>query len=163
MQETNNKTPVNAPEVSAAGKKRRILVVDDSATVRERLFTFLKQRGYGCHAVDDGSQALEAAGKNQYDLVFLDVVMPGMDGYAVCRKIKAMASYKRVPVVLLTSRDSTTDRVHGLMAGCSRYLTKPFDVNELDALMLKLCPPHRAGKSLNAYNQLLPAGSSGLP
>lgn len=136
-------------ETKVVTKKRRILVVDDSPTVCEQLFIFLTQRGYACYALRDPRQALEAVEKNEYDMVFLDVVMPEMDGYTVCRKIKAMPSYKHIPVVLLTGRDSTTDRVHGLMAGCSRYLTKPLKAGELDELLSYLCPhlENKAGKT----------------
>lgn len=120
-------------------KKRRILVVDDSPFIREQLSSFLNKRGYICRAVADAEQALAAVGKNQYDLVFLDVVMPGMDGYTACRRIKAIPSYRQVPVVLLTSRDSESDRLRGVLAGCDRYLIKPLEFNELDDLVLELC------------------------
>lgn len=147
-------------ETTVTVKKRRILVVDDSPTVQEQLLSFLRERGYSCHAACDGEQALAAIDRNQYDMVFLDVVMPGMDGFTACKKIKAMASYKQVPVVLLTSRDSTTDRVHGLMAGCTRYLTKPFDPVEVDQLMIYLCPSYRENKAARAFDHLRPIASS---
>lgn len=147
-------------DISSMIQKRRILVVDDSPTVQEQLLSFLKERGYSCHAVSDAEQALAAVDKSQYDMVFLDVVMPGMDGFAACKKIKAMASYKKVPVVLLTSRSSTTDRVHGLMAGCTRYLTKPFDPVEVDDLMSYLCPSYREKKAARAFEHLRPIASS---
>lgn len=143
-------------------KKRRILVVDDSPTVCERFYVFLKQRGYACYAMRDARQALEAVEKNQYDMVFLDVVIPEMDGYTLCRKIKAMPSYKHIPVVLLTSRDLTTDRVHGLLSGCSHYLTKPLKPEELDELMANLCPLHEQDV-FKVHGQQLPMVSSGLP
>ncbi|HEX7026682.1 MAG TPA: response regulator, partial [Gammaproteobacteria bacterium] len=99
----------------------------------------------------------------QYDMVFLDVVMPEMDGYTLCRKIKMMPAYKRIPVVLLTSRDSTTDRVHGLMAGCSRYLTKPLRPGELDELLASLCPldsTNRAGKEFGQWQTMASSAST---
>jgi twitching motility two-component system response regulator PilG len=149
-------------ETAATFKKRRVLVVDDSPTVQEQLLTFLRERGYLCHGACNAEQALAAVEKSQYDMVFLDVVMPGMDGFAACKKIKAMASYKQVPVVLLTSRNSTTDRVHGLMAGCTRYLTKPFDPVEVDQLMTYLCPSYRENKAARAFDHLRPIAFSGL-
>lgn len=144
-------------------KKRRILVVDDSPTVCEQLFLFLKQRGYACYAVREVRQALEAVEKNQYDMVFLDVVMPEMDGYTLCRKIKMMPAYKHIPVVLLTSRDSTTDRVHGLMAGCSRYLTKPLSPGELDELLANLCPLNSASRADKEFGHWQKMASSVSP
>lgn len=150
-------------ETTVTIEKRRILVVDDSPTVQEQLLLFLKERGYQCRAVSDAEQALAAVEKSQYDMVFLDVVMPGMDGFTACRKIKTMASYRKVPVVLLTSRSSTTDRVHGLMAGCTRYLTKPFDPVEVDELMSYLCPSYRANKAARAFDHLRPMASSASP
>lgn len=137
-------------------KKPRILVVDDSAAVCERLYAFLKQRGYACHAVRDAEQALAAIEKSQYDMVFLDVAMPKMDGYTACGKIKAMPLYKHVPVVLLTSLGSAADKVHGLMAGCSRYLTKPPNAGELDELLSDLCPLNGNDKASKAPDQWLP-------
>lgn len=125
-------------ETKPALKKRWALVVDDNSSTREQLSSFLKKRGYLCHAANDAQQALAAVGKNQYDVVFVDAVMPGMDGYTVCRKIKAMASYKPVPVMLLTSRESATNRVRGTMSGCTGYLAKPFTFGELDELVLNL-------------------------
>src|SRR5690606_12769646 len=107
-----------------------------------------------CRAVADAGQALVAVGKNQYDLVFLDVVMPGMDGYTACRRIKAIPSYKQVPVVLLTSRDSESDRLRGVLAGCDRYLIKPLEFNELDDLVLELC---RLRRSDNGGGRFSPA------
>lgn len=134
-------------------RKRWTLVVDDSSVVREKLSLFLKKRGYICHTADDAYQALAAVEKNQYDIIFMDVVMPGMDGYMACRKIKAMPSYKQTPVVLLTSQDSAADRKRGMMSGCARYLTKPFKFEELDELVLKLCVPRRPS---DTYDHLPP-------
>lgn len=131
-------------------RKRSTLVVDDSLLVREKLSSFLKKRGYICHTAEDAYRGLAAAEKNQYDIVFLDVVMPGMDGFTACRKIKALPAYQQTPIVLLTSRDSETDRAQGMMAGCARYLTKPFKLEELDELVLKLCLRRRTS---NAYDE----------
>lgn len=142
-------------------KKPKVLVVDGSAAVCERFYAFLKQRGYACHAVRDAQQALAAIEMSQYDMVFLDVVMPEMDGYTACGKIKAMPSYKHVPVVLLTSRESTADRVYGAMVGCSRYLTKSPNAGELDELLSNLCPLPGAGGASKAPDPSRPAAFSG--
>lgn len=119
-------------------KKSRILVVDDSHVIREQLSSFLKRRGYICRAVADAEQALMAVEKNQYDVIILDVVMPGMDGFTACKRIKAIPSYRQVPVVLLTSKDSSSDRLRGTLSGCERYLIKPLKFEELDDLVLNL-------------------------
>lgn len=128
-------------------KKRWALVVDDNPADCEQLSSFLKKRGYLCRMVNDAQQALNSAGKNQYDVVFLDAAMPGMDGYTACRKIKALPSYKPVPVVLLTSRESAMNRARGAMSGCTGYLAKPFAYDELDELVLNLRRSRRPDSS----------------
>ena len=118
----------------------RALVVDDSKTVQNQLTRELSS----CHLLTDvaetGEQALEMVTKAHYDIIFLDVVLPGMDGYQVCKNIKRNPEIKHIPVVMLTSKTSPFDRVRGSMAGCNSYLTKPVDYEKfhqvLDQFML---------------------------
>jgi twitching motility two-component system response regulator PilG len=87
--------------------------------------------------VEDGESAVQAAENEQFDVIFLDVVMPGIDGYAACKSIKRSKLNKNTPVVLLTSRSSKFDKLKGMLAGCDTYLTKPINHNEFKAVTEK--------------------------
>ena len=101
------------------------LVVDDSSTIRKQLELEFKLLGVQVNAVESGEQAFEALARNDYDLIFLDVVLPGIDGYQICKTIKKDKARKKTPVIMLTSKSSPFDRVKGALAGCDTYLTKP--------------------------------------
>lgn len=105
----------------------RALVVDDSPTVRTKIDLALRFHNVATDCVETGEQALEMLGKTEYDLVFLDIVLPGADGYEVCRAIKHRHGTKRLPVIMLTSKSSPFDRIRGSLAGCSTYLIKPVE------------------------------------
>ncbi len=108
----------------------KLLVVDDSPTVRH--FMTLKLRPYGIDIdyAEDGETAIQLAKTNQYICIFLDVLMPGMDGYEVCKKIRKELAIK-TPIIMITSKDSSFDKMKGQIAGCSAYLTKPIDETAL--------------------------------
>jgi two-component system response regulator MprA len=114
----------------------RVLVVDDDAPVRRMLARTLEAEGHDVTAVADGGMALAEVERSTPDLVILDVAMPGMDGLAVCRRLreKGLAA----PILMLTARDSVADRVVGLDAGADDYLVKPFAVTELTARLRAL-------------------------
>lgn len=101
------------------------LVVDDSAPVRKQIELELKMFGIHVDTAETGEQAIEYINKNYYNLVFLDVVLPGIDGYQLCKMFKKDKAKKKIPVVMLTSKSSPFDRVKGALAGCDTYLTKP--------------------------------------
>ena len=109
----------------------KILVVDDERAVRESLRRALELEGYEIELAGDGSEALATLGRDepQPDAVILDVLMPGVDGLEVCRRLRAAGD--RVPVLMLTARDAVSDRVAGLDAGADDYVTKPFALEEL--------------------------------
>ncbi|MGZ6642733.1 MAG: response regulator transcription factor [Solirubrobacteraceae bacterium] len=111
----------------------RILVVDDDPGVRRMLERTLRAEGHAVEAVADGGAALAAAERHAPDAVLLDVAMPGMDGMATCRRLRARGL--AVPILLLTARDAVADRVAGLEAGADDYVVKPFAVEELLARM----------------------------
>ncbi len=114
--------------VTAAVKEPPVLtalVVDDSSTIRKQLELELKLLGIQVVAVESGEQAFESLDRNNYDLIFLDVVLPGIDGYQICRTIKKDKTKKKTPIIMLTSKSSPFDRVRGALAGCDTYLTKP--------------------------------------
>jgi CheY-like chemotaxis protein len=108
----------------------RILVVDDEPSITEFVSYNLKKEGYEVAVAEDGDEALELAAAASFDLVVLDVMLPGMDGYEVCRRLRATSS---VPVLFLSARDTELDKVVGLEIGGDDYLAKPFGVRELTA------------------------------
>lgn len=101
------------------------LVVDDSAPVRKQIELELKMFGIQVHTAETGEQAIDYINKNYYNLIFLDVVLPGIDGYQLCKIFKKDKTRKKTPVIMLTSKSSPFDRVKGALAGCDTYLTKP--------------------------------------
>ncbi|QNP64006.1 response regulator transcription factor [Streptomyces genisteinicus] len=107
----------------------RILIVDDEPAVREALRRSLAFEGYATEVAADGLEALARAGEYRPDLIVLDIQMPRMDGLTAARRLRAAGS--RVPVLMLTARDTVGDRVTGLDAGADDYLVKPFELDEL--------------------------------
>ena len=107
----------------------RVLVVDDEPSVREAVSRALSLSGYEVASADDGHAALEAVRRGQPELILLDVLMPGLDGVALCRRLRRDGD--RTPVLMLTARDAVSDRVAGLDAGADDYLVKPFALEEL--------------------------------
>lgn len=108
----------------------RILVVDDEPSITEFVSYALKKEGFQTDVVDNGEDAYSLAMKNPYDLFVLDIMLPGMDGYELCRRLRAKTS---VPVLFLSARDTELDKVVGLEIGGDDYLAKPFGVRELIA------------------------------
>ena len=117
--------PAPASSTIAEPSPPTALVVDDSSTIRKQIELELKLLGVQVNAVESGEQAFEALARNDYDLIFLDVVLPGIDGYQICKTIKKDKARKKTPVIMLTSKSSPFDRVKGALAGCDTYLTKP--------------------------------------
>ncbi|MFC5803369.1 response regulator transcription factor [Streptomyces formicae] len=107
---------------------QNILVVDDDPTVAEVVTGYLERAGFAVHRAADGPQALRAAGERWPDLVVLDLMLPGMDGLEVCRRLRGQAP---VPVIMLTARGDEDDRILGLEIGADDYVTKPFSPREL--------------------------------
>lgn len=108
----------------------RILVVDDEPSITEFVSYALKKEGFTADVVDNGESAIDLASKNTYDLYILDIMLPGMDGYELCRRLRAKTS---APVLFLSARDTELDKVVGLEIGGDDYLAKPFGVRELIA------------------------------
>lgn len=105
----------------------RALVVDDSLVVRKQIELELSLAGITTDLVETGEEALDLLQDNSYHVIFLDVVLPGVDGYQLCKTIKRNKRTKQTPVIMLTSKSSPFDRVRGTLAGCEAYLTKPID------------------------------------
>jgi two-component system, OmpR family, response regulator MprA len=131
----------------------RVLVVDDDALVRRMLTRSLAAEGFEVEHVADGGAALAAAEASAPDLVVLDVTMPGLDGLAVCRRLRANGL--RGSIIMLTARDAVADRVAGLEAGADDYLVKPFAVEELVARLHALGRRGRDDGDRLAYAELV--------
>ena len=110
------------------GKKATILVVDDEPVMVRLLRANLEGAGFRVLSAGDGAEAVEITEREQPDLVVLDIMLPKMDGFAVCRAIR---EFSRVPVLMLTARTTEVDLIHGFQMGADDYLTKPFSTGEL--------------------------------
>ncbi len=113
----------------AAGPAR-ILVVDDEDSILQFVSYNLKKEGYEVETASTGDEALERAAASRFDLIILDIMLPGSDGYEVCRRLRTMSD---VPVLFLSARDTELDKVVGLELGADDYLAKPFGIRELQA------------------------------
>jgi DNA-binding response OmpR family regulator len=109
-----------------------VLLVEDNRGISETVGEFLERRGYSVDYAADGVTGLHLAVSNSYDVIVLDLMLPGMDGLDVCRKLRQEAK-KSTPVLMLTARDTLEDKVTGLDAGADDDLVKPFEVKELEA------------------------------
>ncbi|MBW6496641.1 MAG: response regulator, partial [Burkholderiaceae bacterium] len=130
--------PDGAQFLDQFGTRRpRALVVDDSPTVRRQLTVALHQMGVDCDAMASGREALAALVERGYEVALIDVMMPGLDGFALTREIRRDRAMREVPVVILTSRSSTFDLARGALAGCSSYLVKPVSLRSLRATVAR--------------------------
>lgn len=111
-----------------------ILIVEDDVSIAELIRMNLHASGYACHAVFDGKQALDAIARARYDLAFLDINLPELDGFELMKYMQE----KRIPVIYVSARNAAADRIHGLRLGADDYLVKPFDVLELIVRMEKV-------------------------
>ena len=104
----------------------KVLVIDDSNTIRRSAELFLRQAGYEVILAEDGFDALSKINDHEPQVIFVDIMMPRLDGYQTCALIKQNARLKSTPVIMLSSKDGVFDRARGRLAGSDRYLTKPF-------------------------------------
>ena len=118
-----------ATDSSLAGIK--VMVIDDSKTIRRTAETLLKKAGCEVITANDGFEALSKITDQNPDVIFIDIMMPQLDGYQICALIKNNHIYKNTPVILLTSKDGLFDRARGRIVGSDQYLTKPFTKDEL--------------------------------
>ena len=129
----------------------RILVVEDETPMRVALVQTLSTEGYRVRSANNGIAGLEIASEEDFDLVLLDVMMPGLDGYAVCRALRERG--KSMPVMMLTAKAMVDDRVEGLDSGADDYLAKPFSLRELLARVRALL--RRRERSVDLPDQLV--------
>ena len=109
-----------------------VMVIDDSKTIRRTAETLLRQ--HGCREVvtaEDGFEALALVAEHKPDIIFVDIMMPRLDGYQTCALIKHNRQFRSTPVIMLTSKDSIFDRARGRIVGSEEYLTKPFSRDDL--------------------------------
>ena len=104
----------------------KVLVIDDSNTIRRSAEIFLRQAGFDVILAEDGFDALAKISDHQPKVIFVDIMMPRLDGYQTCALIKQHPRLKSTPVIMLSSKDGVFDRARGRLAGSDRYLTKPF-------------------------------------
>ncbi len=109
----------------------KILVIDDSKTIRRTAETLLTKEGCQVFTAIDGFDALSKIADHQPDLIFVDIMMPRLDGYETCSLIKHNKIFKETPVIMLSSKDGLFDRARGRLVGSEQYLTKPFTKDEL--------------------------------
>ena len=109
----------------------KILIVDDESAARTALETLLRREGFEVRDTHDGAAALQLCSEFRPDLILLDILMPGLNGFEVCRRIKAHPDTRLTPVVLITGLSATEDRIDGINAGADDFLSKPIDFNEL--------------------------------
>lgn len=136
--------PPPAPVFLAPKPTETVLVVDDSATVRAFMRMKLAPFKFDVDFAENGQQAIDMAQAKSYTCIFLDIMMPGIDGYEVCKRIKANAGTKDTAVVMLTSKSGMFDKLRGNWAGCDAYLSKPVPEDELLATIAKFLPSARS-------------------
>ena len=121
----------------------KVLVIDDSNTIRRSAEMFLRQAGYEVILAEDGFDALAKISDHQPRVIFVDIMMPRLDGYQTCALIKKSGKHGATPVIMLSSKDSLFDRARGRMVGSDEYLTKPFTKESL----LKAVEAHLAHRN----------------
>ncbi len=104
----------------------KVLVIDDSNTIRRSAEAFLRQAGFNVVLAEDGFDALSKISDHHPEVIFVDIMMPRLDGYQTCALIKQNPTFKTTPVIMLSSKDGIFDRARGKLAGSDQYLTKPF-------------------------------------
>jgi twitching motility two-component system response regulator PilG len=125
--DVSSETPPGEP----VDDRPSVLVVDDSPTIRRVVADALRPRGYRVYEAADGIQGIREIATIRPDLILMDITMPRLDGYRLCRLVKGHANTRSIPVVMLSGKDGTFDRLRGRLAGCSDYISKPFSNADL--------------------------------
>lgn len=118
-------------EINKTLKGIKVMIIDDSSTIRKSAEMFLKSSGCEVILAEDGFEAMHKIVDNQPDIIFIDIVMPRLDGYQACMLIKKNPIYQSIPVIMLSSKDGLFDKAKGRIAGSNDYLTKPFSSENL--------------------------------
>ena len=131
-------------------RQSNVLLIEDHRDIAEMIVEFLEQKGFAVDYAADGVTGLHLAVTNPYDVIVLDVMLPGLDGLAVCRKLRDEAR-NDTPLLMLTARDTLDDKITGLGAGADDYLVKPFEIRELEARIRTLLRRHRGATARETY------------
>lgn len=118
-------------------KMIKVMIVDDSTTIIKAAALFLGKSNYEVILVENGYNALADVSENRPDIIFMDIMMPKLDGYQTCQLIKKNPIYKDIPVIMLSSKDGLFDKAKGLVAGSNEYITKPFTKADLISTIQK--------------------------
>lgn len=121
--------------MSKQSNPKKILIVDDSETIRRTAEALLKKEGHEIGVAEDGFQAFSAIVDFKPDMIFLDIMMPRIDGYQVCSVIKNNPEYNHIPVVMLSSKDNVFDKARGRVSGSEFFMSKPFSKEELTSVI----------------------------
>ncbi|WP_179999368.1 twitching motility response regulator PilG [Acinetobacter sp. YH12239] len=116
----------------------KVMVIDDSKTIRRTAETLLQREGYDVVTAVDGFEALAKIAETRPDIIFVDIMMPRLDGYQTCALLKNSQNFQHIPVVMLSSKDGMFDQAKGRVVGSDEYLTKPFSKDELLNAIRKL-------------------------
>lgn len=135
--------------------KEKILIVEDEKNIAKLIRYNLERSDYDCTSTRSGEDAMSILQKQSFDLILLDIMLPGIDGFEVCRKIKQNMSTKETPIVMLTARGEEVDRIVGLELGADDYIVKPFSPREL---ILRIKTILKRGKSEAPKKELMMAG-----
>lgn len=136
---------MTVPDTQAASVSGlKVMVIDDSNTIRRSAEIFLLQAGCQVILAEDGFDALAKIADHRPDVIFVDIMMPRLDGYLTCALIKKNAKFKSTPVVMLSSKDGLFDRARGRMVGSDQYLTKPFTKESLISAVASFSRQERA-------------------
>ncbi len=131
MQESGLALEDSAASNVDASNALKVMVIDDSKTIRKSAESLLKKEGCEVVTADDGFDALAKIAEHRPDLIFIDIMMPRLDGYQTCALIKNNRVFKSTPVIMLSSKDSIFDKARGKIVGSEKYLTKPFTKEDL--------------------------------
>ena len=129
--DTTVKSEVEGPDMEQELKGVKVLVIDDSKTIRRSAENLLTKEGYDVITATDGFDALAKIVDSRPGIIFVDVMMPRLDGYQTCALIKNNSEFKTTPVVMLSSKDGLFDKAKGRIVGSDQYITKPFSKDEL--------------------------------
>jgi len=146
-------------DVSAFGARASVLLVEDEEAISDLVQFHLDIAGFDTTIEPDGAQALRIAMERPFDIVILDLVLPGLDGISVCQAMRREGPNREVPILILTARAEESDRVVGLESGADDYLTKPFGVRELVARVRALLRRPRSSRALTRELPVVSAGS----
>lgn len=139
----------------------KILIVDDEKPICDLIDMNLSAGGYQCAAVQDGIAALRMIEEEAFDLILLDIMLPGEDGYSILERLKASSETKNIPVIMVTAKEAEYDKVRGLEAGADDYITKPFGMMEFVArvkAVLRRCSRQEDDKELKCDDLKLSVG-----